>query len=537
MYVKRGDIIVEEQFVSPIAITLAKGNVTGAENLLHAPLQGPSFNGNGCTTILNNGKTSSLTLDFGKELQGGVRIITHHVTNNCVRVRLTFGESVAESLSEIGEKNAVNDHSARDFIVPLSSLGDVVCGQTGFRFVTVRLVDSDVKAEFKAICAVSRMQQMQTGSFKSSNPRLDSIVETALHTLKLNFQNGVIWDGIKRDRLVWSGDLNPELLSAMYFCGQTPNVKNALEFLYDTKTDGWINDIPNYSVWFAINVCDYVHFSGDRPFAQKLHGFIQSLLEKIHSKIDENGHVKFDDGTERISMEYFLDWPSYATDDAYTGTAMLILYCVQKVKRIYSDKTIGDLCEKISQKLARYPYNDVSQKQVAAFVRLANVQGLQACEVLSNGGVHGFSTFMSYYILTALKSCGCNNTLQLVCDYYGGMLDKGATSFWEDFDIDWLPNTFGVDSLPVEGKKDIHGDFGQYCYRGFRHSLCHGWSSGVLAYVAEKIIGIQLGEDGLVCNVCPDAETLDWFQCELVTPKQTVKISYRNGKVEWEAQQ
>ena len=30
----------------------------------------------------------------------------------------------------------------------------------------------------------------------------------------------------------------------------------------------------------------------------------------------------------------------------------------------------------------------------------------------------------------------------------------------------------------LKGKKDIHGDYGDYCYKGFRHSLCHGWASG-----------------------------------------------------------
>ncbi len=30
------------------------------------------------------------------------------------------------------------------------------------------------------------------------------------------------------------------------------------------------------------------------------------------------------------------------------------------------------------------------------------------------------------------------------------------------------------------------GDFGAYCYLGFRHSLCHGWSSGVVKFIQEN---------------------------------------------------
>lgn len=58
------------------------------------------------------------------------------------------------------------------------------------------------------------------------------------------------------------------------------------------------------------------------------------------------------------------------------------------------------------------------------------------------------------------------------------MLDMGATTFWEDFDMDWMENAARIDQIVPAGKKDIHGDYGAYCYRGFRHSLCHGWASG-----------------------------------------------------------
>ena len=47
--------------------------------------------------------------------------------------------------------------------------------------------------------------------------------------------------------------------------------------------------------------------------------------------------------------------------------------------------------------------------------------------------------------------------------YWGAMIDLGATSFWEDFDINWIPNAAPIDELVPEGKKDIHGDCGAYC--------------------------------------------------------------------------
>ena len=48
-------------------------------------------------------------LDFGKELRGGIRLLTFRAKNTPVRIR--FGESLTECCAELGGKqNATNDH-------------------------------------------------------------------------------------------------------------------------------------------------------------------------------------------------------------------------------------------------------------------------------------------------------------------------------------------------------------------------------------------------------------------------------------------
>ena len=102
------------------------------------------------------------------------------------------------------------------------------------------------------------------------------------------------------------------------------------------------------------------------------------------------------------------------------------------------------------------------------------------------GGAYGMSTFMSYYILKAVASFDKATAVKMLKEYYGAMLDKGATTFWEDFDLAWADGSSRIDEIPSKGQKDIHGDFGAYCYRGFRHSLCHGWSAGIIKFIIEE---------------------------------------------------
>lgn len=74
-----------------------------------------------CRLKNSRGIQAGLLLDFGKELHGGLQIVTHNTKNlKPVKIRLRFGESVSEAMSEIDGKNgACNDHSIRDYYIDL----------------------------------------------------------------------------------------------------------------------------------------------------------------------------------------------------------------------------------------------------------------------------------------------------------------------------------------------------------------------------------------------------------------------------------
>ena len=74
-------------------------------------------------------------------------------------------------------------------------------------------------------------------------------------------------------------------------------------------------------------------------------------------------------------------------------------------------------------------------------------------------------------------------------------------------------------------------EYGDFCYKGYRHSLCHGWSSGVIQYLQRVVAGIQVVDYGCKkISVTPDAGDLKWFNCSFPTPYGVVKVEYADGK-------
>ena len=118
-------------------------------------------------------------------------------------------------------------------------------------------------------------------------------------------------------------------------------------------------------------------------------------------------------------------------------------------------------------------------------------------------------------------------------DYYGAMLDKGATTFFEDFDYDVMKDAAPITMLARAGEKDVHRDFGAHCYKGYRHSLCHGWSAGVIDYLFSRVAGIRvpesLADDTVTIKSCPG---LGDVQGVFPVLGGSVSVSVRGGKTE-----
>ena len=525
------------EFVYPVRIIKADGIISGGENFLTNRDEIASFGNDNLIRMRNeNGIRSYVILDFGKEICGGVRIVTAIVKGLTTKIRLVFGESVSEAMSSIGEKGATNHHSPRDFNAMISNLSTLEFGRTGFRFVKIELEEENAEVAFKSVIGLCSLPEEKIiGEIETDDELLNKILETAVYTCTLNMQDGYFLDGIKRDRLVWSGDMYAEIKTALYSFGVTSHMRRSLDFVKATTPDGfWMNNIPSYDAWWVINVCEYYNCSGDSAYLAKNLKNMNAAMKELDACIDEGGTMDFGKTGRKLGLhESFLDWPTDGTKDAVTGTALLILYAARIFRGTAKDSACGETICSIERKLSRYLCEETAKKQIAAFQALCGKPSDGLKRLLEKDGASGFSTFMSYFILKALIVSGSDRTVDYIKEYYGGMIGRGATTFWEDFDISWLDGSGRIDEIPAPDKKDLHADYGQFCYKGLRHSLCHGWSSGVLPFFIEEIVGLKILEPGFKrVAVRPDPGSLKYIAAKIPTPYGVISIEVKNGRTD-----
>ena len=539
-----GTTKIVQRYLAPVRIlwktSNADTNIINELNLLK-PGNGQADLINKQTTILksSNGFKPGLLLDFGKELQGGLQIITGmHKSGKPVKLRVRFGESASEAMSDIEPvKNATNDHAIRDMIVAVPWLGMLEVGNTGYRFVRIDLVDDDSEVHLKEVRAVFKFRDIPyLGSFNSSDTLLNKIWLTGAYTVHLNMQD-YLWDGIKRDRLVWVGDMHPEISTIASVFGYNEVVPKSLDLSRDLHPlPQYMNGMITYSMWWVIIQRDWYMHNGDLNYLKEQKEYLVKLLNHYMTKIDENNKENLYDGTR------FLDWPSSENkkgiDAGMHAMLVLTLKAGSELCKVLDDHTTAKKCDQAVAKLKKYKPEINGSKQAASLLALAGLMSAEKAnkEVIGVGGVKDFSTFYGYYMLQAKAMAGdYKGSINAIRTYWGAMLKLGATTFWEDFNMDWLPNASRIDELVPEGKKDIHGDYGAYCYVGFRHSLCHGWASGPTSWLTEHVLGIKVVEPGCkTIKIQPHLGDLKFAEGSFPTPFGLVKVKHTmqaNGKI------
>ncbi len=140
--------------------------------------------------------------------------------------------------------------------------------------------------------------------------------------------------------------------------------------------------------------------------------------------------------------------------------------------------------------------------------------------VLFNSRIPAITTpYFKFYELDVLGRMGYSEeVLAQIKSYWGGMLEKGAVTFWEEYD----PNA------PDEEQYDMYGD-------RFGKSLCHAWAASPVYLLAKYFAGLEIiSPGGGKYKAEPKGEFFRYLDCTLPAGSSKSVHIHLEGK-EWTA--
>ena len=514
------------EYLTPTRVVLTKGLVSDSELFLKPYVGQVSTDEPDVVSFSPGG---SVLLDFGKEIQGGIQIVRSLSGDKApARFRLCLGESVSEALSDVREEEstATNDHSVRDFEISVPWLGVAEYGNSGFRFARLDYLGDDDEIDIVAVRAISKYRDIPyLGSFRCSDERLSQIWQTGAYTVHLNMQE-YLWDGIKRDRLVWIGDMHPEVMTVGTVFGNHEVVRKSLDYVRDkTEPTSWMNGICSYSLWWIIIQHHLYQWYGDMDYLQEQKEYLAKLLDNVISNV-QGSKEAYQDGR-------FIDWPSNDQPDViHAGLQALTVRALEagaEMSRLLGDGSLTERCAQTAKAMREYVPDHVGNSQAAALLAIEDMMDAgDASDIILANGPEKFTSFMGYYLLEALAKGGrYSEAMDLITKYWGRMIDLGATTFWEDFNYKDGENAARIDEVVPEGKFDIHADGGAWCYVGLRHSFCHGWASGPTTWLSRHVLGIEpVGIGFKEVRIEPHLGNLEWAEGTFPTPYGVISVRH-----------
>ena len=467
---------------------------------------------------------NSLLLDFGKETFGFIQL------NGVVgkgNVNLYYGESKEEALSVDGcetlDKITVSNTTKKDQLTRLTK---------AFRYVNVQF-DNSVKIDSVSMW-YEYMPEQDRGSFRCSDDQLNKIYDVAKYTFHLNTREFFI-DGIKRDRWIWSGDAYQSYLMNYYLFFDEAAVRRTLYALRGKDpVSSHINTIMDYTFYWFLGIYDYYTYTGDKAFLQQLYPRMQSLMEYCLNRRNKDGLM------EGLSGDWvFIDWADGLSKKGEVSFEQMLLcrslesmaICAEIANDASGAAKYKQLSVDLKQKLFTYYWNESKQALVHSRIngaptnnvtRYANMFGIffnyfneqqkqgVKTHVLLNDSIQKITTpYMRFYELEALCAMGEQKyVLKEMKDYWGGMLNLGATSFWEEYN----PNKKGAEHYAMYG-------------RPFGKSLCHAWGASPLYLLGRYYLGVQPTSPGYkTYSITPVLGGLQWMEGKVPVPGGEVSL-------------
>lgn len=481
---------------------------------------------------INQGK-SGVLYDFGHEMTAETLI---HFKKKVDILTLCYGESKEEALDISGcyQKQILNYKEEASLFGKWEDEGLYRTKKRAFRYLYIPdLIQKDyieVQADFRYIYFPKR------STFSCDNKLIENIWNVAENTFRL--ASGVFFlDGIKRDRWIWSGDAYQCYLINQYLLGDKDICKRTMLALRgNDPVQQHLNTILDYSFYWIIGIADYYNTYGDLEFVQMIYPKMESLMAYCISQTNEHGFVY-----GRKEDWVFIDWSDIdiGEDKVISAEQMLFIRCYQSV--IAMGKLVGRDIREYESRLNMLRSNvdlyfwdnnqgayidsySTGRKKVSRHSNIFAVLFELVSEdkkksilenVLENEKITAITTpYFKFWELEVLAKSGKYElTLSLIREYWGAMLEKGADTFWEEYN----PNVSGLEQYAMYGDR-------------FGKSLCHAWGAGPVYILGRYFLGVTSKTPGYkTYSVKPQTKLLGEFLAEVPVGDGSIKIKNKNG--------
>ena len=335
----------------------------------------------------------------------------------------------------------------------------------------------------RLICQVKPVNY--NGSFSCSDTLLTSIWYTGAYTVKLNLLKDYLGAILmnRGDRFSWTGDAHPAQAASMVAFGNFDFVKKNIAY---TSTQA--NGIRSYALYWVLSLIDYYKYTGD---AATLKSYIDNACAKLddgYKVYGTNPNLEYYGWDERLGAGFehpnipepqnaykmlsIRAWKEFATIMGAYGRADLR----DKYNNYANEKIVA-----LRKDVAWYQSFGLHASADAVTTNLLNTGEKKAIyEQSFTDRVNrvSYSPFNQYFVIQAFAAMNkYDDALSSIRDLWGGQVNYGGTTFFEDYRPSW--NAVVGKNGPVPNNQ---------C--GFT-SLCHPWGAGVTKWLSEEVLGIK----------------------------------------------
>lgn len=394
----------------------------------------------------------------------------------------------------------------------------------------------------------SRYPYQPAGSFTSADERLNKVCDICRETVRL-CSNESIMDTPWREQAQRLGDVSavtaPAIRALFSDVGLIEKfIADTARTVVDQGTMSSISnaaapagsrpgrDIPDYALWWAIDLAAHYRYTGDRDFAERYFPALRRVIDGIAAH-------RTDQGTLNGFGWVFIDWAHLDTSGEPAALSVIFYGALEAASwladQLGADQDRDrwtDLADRLRSHFRQRFWSDeaaafvdavhpdgtrstmISEQTNFAAIRFGLVPDDQAGplaeRILADRSVTEAQPFFTSVVLDALHRIGRTDLALRVIDHRWGrrMVDRGATSCFEEW--------------------GINGSWRNGDYSGFMRTLSHAWSAHPATFLISSLPGVRILEPGCSRIGVDPYLGLD-YQAVFPTPLGAVRVEVDQG--------